>query len=69
MIIARVYSVDMTHLCVQLKGSQQTIRLRAGSVQEDQNENALIAKDVQGKMIGKFLLHEVAGWWTEDIGV
>jgi hypothetical protein len=66
MTISKVYSVAMTHLCVQLKGNPQTIRVKAAAVQENLDDNELVAKDAAGKIIGKFFLHEVTGWWTED---
>jgi hypothetical protein len=35
-------------------------------VEEDKAELELRIKDARGKMIGKFKLHEVVGWWMEE---
>ena len=66
MTISRVYSVAMTRLCLQLKGNPQTVKVLAAGVEENQDDYQLLAKDSSGKVIGKFNLHEVVGWWTEE---
>jgi len=57
----------MNRLCIQLRGQQQVTRLAASGVEENDDDNQLIAKDEHGKIIGKFNLSEIAGWWTETI--
>jgi hypothetical protein len=53
----------MTHLCIQIKANPQVLRLKASSTDEESNQ--LVAKDDQGKVIGKFRMDEIVGWWME----
>ena len=64
MVMRLVYSIAMTHLFVQLKGIPTPTRVRAAEVEENTKDNVLLAKGANGKIIGKFNLSEVAGWWT-----
>jgi hypothetical protein len=51
----------MAFLNVVLHDHQNQIKLQVAKV--DENKKYLIAKDSQGRVIGKFPKAWVAGWW------
>ena len=56
----------MTNLCVQIKGIPIAVRLKAEEVDDNRENGELLAKDARGKVIGKFKLGEIVGWWVEE---
>ena len=52
-------------LCVQIRGSETTIRILADSAQEDAPSGELLAKRA-GQIIGHFKLTDIVGWWLEE---
>ncbi|HEV7673875.1 MAG TPA: hypothetical protein VGQ12_05030 [Candidatus Angelobacter sp.] len=65
MIISLTYEVNMAHLNIQLTGVAYTIKIKTATVEEDASTGMLVAKDDQGKLIGKFPLKGIIGWWLE----
>lgn len=66
MILSVRYEVDMTNLCLILQGFEHQISIKAADVEEDTKDGSLIAKNSQGKIIGKFPLDKVTGWWVQE---
>jgi hypothetical protein len=56
----------MTTLCVQIRGNETAVRIKAEQVDENRENGELLAKDAHGKLIGKFKIGEIVGWWTEE---
>jgi hypothetical protein len=65
MIISLTYEVNMVQLNIQLAGVAYTIKMKAATVEENATTATLIAKDEQGKLIGKFPMSGIVGWWLE----
>ena len=56
----------MKTLCVQIKGNETAVRVKAAQADENRENGELLAKDERGQVIGKFKIGEIVGWWTED---
>jgi hypothetical protein len=56
----------MAILCVQIKGIETAVRVKAEQVDENRENGELLAKDARGQVIGKFKIGEIVGWWTEE---
>ena len=64
--ILSVYSWPMTTLCVQIKGNEAAVRIKAAQAEENRENGELLAKGAQGQVIGKFKIGELVGWWIEE---
>jgi len=62
--VRRIYSVRMEFLYVQLRGVPNTIQVPAHSAEQVDDVAELQAKDSTGKIIGRFKMSEILGWWT-----
>jgi len=56
----------MTTVCVQIKGIENAVRVKAAHAEENKENGELLAKDERGQVIGKFKMGEIVGWWTEE---
>jgi hypothetical protein len=54
----------MEFLCVQLRGVPNAIQVPAHSAEQNDDVGELLAKDSNGKIIGRFKMSEILGWWT-----
>jgi hypothetical protein len=62
-----VYSSNMPlFVYVQFKGVPAATRLNAETVEEDEDNETLIVKNVAGKKVGEFRTNEVMGWWIQE---
>jgi hypothetical protein len=55
----------MNTLFVMVKGNEKPVSLLADKVEEDSESGQLVATR-EGKIIGRFQLKEIAGWWLAD---
>ena len=56
----------MTTLCVQIKGIETAVRVKAAQAEENRENGELLAKNERGQVIGRFKIGEIVGWWTEE---
>lgn len=51
---------------IQFKGLSAPTRIKASTVEENDDTERLVVKDSNGKKIGEFKVNDVAGWWIEE---
>jgi hypothetical protein len=55
----------MANLRIKIKGTPRIAEIDAAAVEDDKQNSELRATDAQAKVIARFDLKKVVGWWIE----